>query len=183
MSRSKVLDAVKADLAMMTVIDGHFMPTQFVLSQVSLRTGIERRRVMRVLDRLVKEKDLEVVSDTRKRGAPGESGPARRDTVYRVIRDIRLRRDYQAERITCRDKIWSTIRTLRRTTQSNLVRLTGCTEGVVKDYVVILAKAGHLKCTGKDRHEKVWSLVKDVGPKRPETPVADKKTEPAEVVS
>ncbi|MBF0482805.1 MAG: hypothetical protein HQK82_14230, partial [Desulfovibrionaceae bacterium] len=133
MSRTKVLDAVKVELATLTVRDGRFSPATVRLSAVSERTKLARRRVLRVLDRLVKDKDLEVVAEDMTPPAKGEHGRNRRDTIYRVIRDIRLRRDYQLKNITCRDKIWSTLRVSRRFTQSDLVRLTECSEGVVKE--------------------------------------------------
>lgn len=170
-----VLGPVKALLAELTVRDGVFKPgAEVSLEQAMDRlTGLKRPPVLRVLERLRREGDLELVEETKTDVKPGENGPRRRNPTFRVVRDVRLRKDNQAKhRVTCRDKVWSTLRGLRprATTYSELTRLTGCEAGTVNNAMKALAKGGFVKAKGKIGREAAWILVKDTGPKRPETP-------------
>lgn len=168
---TKILAVVRAVIATRTVVDGRFRPCRVALAEVVEASGCPRRPVMRVLDRLGREGWLRLAEEARERLRLGEFGPHRRNPTYEVLRDIRLHRSYQVRaRVSCRDKIWSTLRTVKRSTPSNLERLTGCCARAVADYLRILRSFGYVRETGKDSHEKVWALVKDPGARRPETP-------------
>lgn len=170
-SGAKILAVVRAIIATRAVVDGCFRSCRIPLADVVEASGCPRRPVMRVLDRLVREGWLREAEDCRERPRPGEFGPCRRNPTYEVLRDIRLHRAHQTKsRITCRDKLWSTLRTVRRTTISNLVRLTGCGTDTCREYLLRLSEHGFVRQSGKDGREKVWGLVKDPGVRRPETP-------------
>lgn len=167
---TKILATVRAVIATRTIVSGRFVPGRVALTEMVAASGCERRPVLRVLDRLVRDGFLGLAEDIRERPGPGECGPRRRNPIYEVRRDIRLHRAHQDKsRVTCRDKLWTTLRTLRRTTVGNLMRLTGCGEDVCREYLHILMHNGHVRQSGKDGREKVWVLVKDSGPRRPET--------------
>lgn len=168
---SKILATVRAVLATRTIIAGRFISGRVSLAEVVDASGCPRRPVLRVLDRLIRDGWLAQMEDVRTRPAPGEHGPWRRNPRYEVIRDIRLHRAAVVRsRVTCRDKIWTTLRTVRRATLSDLQRLTGCDENTCREYVHRLEQHGYVREVGKTGHEKIWALVKDAGPRRPETP-------------
>lgn len=167
---TKILAMVRTMLATRTIVDGRFRAGRVTLAEVVATTACPRRPVLRVLDRLAREGWLDLVEDARERQAPGKCGVRPRNPVYEVRRDIRQHRAHQIRaQITCRDKLWSTMRTLRRTTIANLVRLTGCTEDCCRHYMVILLHNGFVRQGGMDGLEKVWVLVNDAGARRPET--------------
>jgi len=167
---TKILNTVRTVLATRTIVAGRFVSGRVTLSEVVDASCCPRRPVLRVLDRLAREGWLELVEDARERPAPGECGPKRRNPAYLVHRDIRLHRANQDKsRVTCRDKLWTTLRNLRRSTVSNLMRLTGCGEDVCREYMGILRDNHYVRQAGLDGREKVWALVKDAGARRPET--------------
>lgn len=170
---TKILATVRAVLATRTIVSGRFVPGRITLAEVVDASGCPRRPVLRVLDRLVREGFLGLAEDIRERPSPGECGPRRRNPSYEIRRDIRLQRAAMVRsRVTCRDKLWTTLRTVRRATLSDLQRLTGCDEGTCREYVRQLSRHGYVREVGKTGHEKIWALVKDAGARRPETPEA-----------
>jgi DNA-binding IclR family transcriptional regulator len=167
---TKILSMVRTVIATRTILDGRFVSGRVSLAEVVDASGCPRRPVLRVLDRLAREGWLELVEDVRLRPAPGECGPKRRNPAYLVHRDIRLHRAAQdRSRVTCRDKVWSTLRAVRRTTVGNLMRLTGCGEGMCREYLSALLRGHYVRRAGLDGRETLWVLVKDAGPRRPET--------------
>lgn len=167
---TKILATVRAVIATRTIVAGRFVSGRVTLSEVVDASGCPRRPVLRVLDRLTREGWLELIEDIREVPAPGKCGVRPRNPAYLVHRDIRLHRAHQIRsQVTCRDKLWSTIRTLRRSTVSNLTRLTGCTEDCCRHYMAILERNGFVRQAGRDELEKVWVLIRDTGARRPET--------------
>ena len=166
-----ILATVRGVLAARTIVSGQFVTGRITLAEVVDAAGCPRKPVLRVLDRLMREGWVTLVEDIRQWPAPGEHGPKRRNPVYEVCRDLRQHRVHQVRsHITCRDKLWGTLRNVRRTTLSNLIRLTGCGERVCREYLGLLLGMGYVRQIGKDGREKVWALVKDTGARRPETP-------------
>lgn len=165
-----ILATVRAVIATRTIVSGRFVAGRVTLAEVVDTSGCPRRPVLRVLDRLTRDGWLELAADLRERPKTGECGPKRRNPVYEVRRDIRLHRAHQNKsRVTCRDKIWSTLRAVRRATVSHLMRMTGCGEEVCREYLHILLHGEFVRKAGMDGREKVWVLVKDAGARRPET--------------
>lgn len=171
-THNTILATVRAVIATRTIVSGRFRAGRVTLAEVVDASGCPRRPVLRVLSRLVREGWLEILAEERIAAqAMGEIfGPARRNPTYRVIRDIRLHRAHQIHSlVTCRDKLWSTLRTLRRSTVTNLVRLTGCSEDCCRHYMTILERNGFVRQAGRDGLEKIWVLIQDTGARRPET--------------
>lgn len=169
---TKILAVVRAVIATKSVVDGRFRPCRVALAGVVEASDCPRRPVMRVLDRLVREGFLALASDERVQADKmGEVyGPKRRNPTYDVVRDVRLHRAHQAKsRVTCRDKLWSTLRAVRRATISHLARLTGCGPDTCREYLLCLLAHGYVRQSGKDGREKVWVLARDAGARRPET--------------
>ncbi len=138
----------------------------FALSNVIDDTGIERRKALRILEKFKKEGYLSELKDDRIPPAINEVGPPRRNPRYKVIGDITQRKP---NRPMCkRDKLWRTLRYLRKATRSDLMRLTGCSLGTTERYTKLLEKHGYLRSIGRRSKEKVWLLVKNTGPKKPE---------------
>jgi len=169
---TRVLATVRAVIATRTIVAGRFVAGRVTLTEMVEVSGYPRRPVLRVLDRLAREGWLEIQTEERiKAEEMGETfGPARRNPTYQVVRDIRLHRAHQIHSmVTCRDKLWSTLRTLRRSTVTNLVRLTGCSEDCCRHYMTILERNGFVRQAGRDGLEKIWVLIQDTGARRPET--------------
>lgn len=180
MTTLTVLGPVKALLAELCVKEGRFKEQVISFPGLLQRLpGFERIRVLRVLDRLCREGDLELIREEKVRPVGRKSGPAQRSPTWRIIRDPRLRRDAQAKaRVTCRDKVWGTLRGLRprATTISEIVRLSGCEEQTVRESIKALEAGGFVKARGKIGREKGWILMKDVGAKRPEIPETERRS-------
>lgn len=138
---------------------------RFYLADITDSMGVERRKALRILDKFKREGYLVEVKDERIPPAWSEVGPPRRNPLFRVIGDISQRK---STRPMCdRDKIWRTIRYLRKATRSDLMRLTGCSLGTAERYTKLLENHGYVRCIGRRSKEKVWLLVKDPGPKKP----------------
>jgi len=66
------------------------------------------------------------------------------------------------------DKIWKTIRAMRRFTRADLVQLTGTSDGQVKDFTKVLERAGYIrKAACSPGKSAIFVLCKDPGPQRP----------------
>ena len=138
----------------------------FSLNDLVTATGIDRRKLLRVLEKFRNEGFLQIVSEEKVRPAWGENGPFRKNPCYQRIKDISIRQGRQ--RPFCgRDRIWRTIRYLRKFKRSDLVRLTGDKERTVYVYTRQLVIHGYLKDLGRSGKEKVFFLINDPGPKRP----------------
>ena len=148
-----------------TIINFLFHRKRFCLTDVVEATGLDRRKLLRVLEKLRNEGYLEILEEEHIRAGYKEMGPARRNPRYKLIKDISDRRIKRPD--NKRDKIWRTLRHLRKTTCSNLVRITGCNERTVGDYIRKLAGDGYVRSMGRYGKEKVWILVKDTGPQKP----------------
>jgi hypothetical protein len=138
---------------------------RFSLNGLLEKTGLKRLYVIRVLDKFHDEGYLELIEENFIRPNWKETGPNRRNPTFRCIKDLSLRKPNRAK--NRRDKIWRTLRYLKKATRSDITRLTGCTHGIVVSYTVLLSKYNYIKAVGKRGQEKVWILVQDVGPKRP----------------
>jgi len=136
------------------------------LNDVVAATGIDRRKALRVLEKFRKEGFLQTTKEENIRPARGENGPFRRNPRYQRIKDIATRQGKQ--RPSCgRDRIWRTIRYLRKFKRSDLVRLAGDNESTIYVYTRQLVIHGYLKDLGRSGKEKVFFLINDPGPKRP----------------
>jgi len=62
------------------------------------------------------------------------------------------------------DRIWIVIREKRFFTRRDLRVLAGATNGMVRWYTRMLARAGIIATSGRFGE---WRLIKDVGPRRP----------------
>jgi hypothetical protein len=143
-----------------------------------LLSGVERPRkpILRVMDRLVKEGNLEEIEDNKIAPVFGECGRNRRNPTWLII-EKPLMDEFvpRPSRTTLRDKMWRLIRSRRRFSKRDLMRFTGCKEGSATDYTKLLEHYGYIRTTGKDGHLKVYMLIKDPGPKRPVTPEVKKR--------
>ncbi|ACL06457.1 hypothetical protein Dalk_4779 [Desulfatibacillum aliphaticivorans] len=140
----------------------------FLMSDAVKATGLDRRLVLRVLEKLRKEGYLEIIEDRREHGIFTEMGPARRNPRYKKVRDLSLRR---SNRPLCeQDKIWRTLRMVRQATRSKIVMLSGCHPSTVEKYTQALEKEGVIRAIGRDGREKVFLVIKDNGPRHPVIP-------------
>ncbi|MEG6552663.1 hypothetical protein V6C53_20705, partial [Desulfocurvibacter africanus] len=68
---------------------------------------------------------------------------------------------------TARDRMWASVRELRRFTRKDLSKATGCPKGAVADYVRLLCLAGLAVEVGRTGQEAIYELTGDPGPQRP----------------
>ena len=149
---------------------------RFWLSEVVKGTGLDRRKVLRVLEGLRKKGFLEIVEEKKVPiSQAGEFGPPRREPKFELTRDLSKAAFGRKKAVTCRDKVWRTFRIIRITTKSELVRLTGCPLSSVEEYLKLLMAHGYVRSCGKKGREKLFALVKNPGPGRPETPEIRRK--------
>jgi hypothetical protein len=138
----------------------------FSLSDVVASSGMDRRKLLRVLEKFRKGGFLQIVGEEKIRPEMGENGPFRRNPRYKRIGDI-ISRSKKQRPFCGRDKIWRTIRFLRKFKRSDLIRLTGDNESTIYGYTRQLVIHGYLKELGRSGKEKVFFLFNDPGPKRP----------------
>jgi len=160
----------------MTVLEPviEFLLTKKVGAQVSLddiTTGAERPRrpVLRVLDRLVADGNLEEVEDRPIMPRLGECGPPRRCPVWKIVRSPKLEVYHGPKRLTHRDRIWSAVRSQRNFTVADLVLISGVCEGTVVSYLRMLERENYIARTGRSGHAVKYILrpSMNVGPTRP----------------
>jgi hypothetical protein len=89
---------------------------------------------------------LVIVDERKIRPQAKEVGPYRRDPKYQLVNQILNRKPKRPVRAW--QKVWRTLRHLRRATRSDLIRLTGCGYRTVEQYTVLLAKHGYIKAVG-----------------------------------
>lgn len=138
----------------------------FSLGDVEASTGIARRKLLRVLEKFRKEGFLQIIEEEKVRPERGENGPFRRNPRYKRIGDI-IKRQKKQRPFCGRDRIWRTIRFLRKFKRSDLIRLTGDSETTIYGYTRQLVIHGYLKELGRSGKDKVFFLFNDPGPKRP----------------
>lgn len=82
-----------------------------------------------------------------------------------------------------RDGMWKAIRDLRSFTRSDVANLTGHNKTTISTYVEMLRNAGHLSVTTRPHpagnDEKVYTLIKDNGVRRPLLNTAGHKAKPS----
>lgn len=141
------------------------------LDQVMEGAERPRKPVLRVMDRLGREGNLEEIADDPVPPGPGVGGRLPRNPTWRIIEKPLLGNFvFKPGKVTLRDKMWRLIRARRRFTRSELIRLSGAKLGSCETYTKMLVRDGYLRQIGKDGHQLVYMLVKDPGPKRPVTP-------------
>lgn len=150
------------------------------LAQAVAATGLGRRQVLRVLDKLCGEGRLELVQDARQESkAYREFGPAKREPKYRIVKDRPPRPNRQRKkRDTARDKIWRAIRDMRRFTLADLADRCGANFRTVEDYVRMLKAAGCIEIAETAGRKQTLRIVNDPGPQRPVTPEPSRRKKP-----
>lgn len=137
------------------------------LEQVVAGVELERKPILRVMDKLAREGYLQEIKDDKLPKGYAEPGPFAQNPTWEVIRDLTERPAKRPGRNTGRDKIWRAIRQLQRGfTRSDLVRLTGASRGAVEDYTKLLERDGFIKVVGRDVRQFRYNLVPG-DPQRP----------------
>ncbi len=133
------------------------------LDQVVAGVKLERKPVLRVLDKLAREGYLEEIEDNKLPKGYAEPGPYVQNPIFAVTRDLTERPSKRPiSKNTGRDKIWRAIKQLRRGfTRSDLVRLSGASRGAVEDYTQMLHRDGHIKVVGQTGRQYRYNLASD----------------------
>lgn len=164
------LDAQDVYTPVFTFVMGR---TRFTLDDAVEASGLDRRKVLRVLERLRKEGVLKLVSDERKpkasRFTGKDMGPRLRNPRFER-KDVLVRGNRQPKRDTVRDKLWRVIRRERRFTRPHLAEASGLAEATVRDFVRLLLHHGYIAEAKGSGRAQAYVLIRDVGPVRPITP-------------
>ncbi|MDD2467166.1 MAG: helix-turn-helix transcriptional regulator [Desulfobulbus sp.] len=130
------------------------------LDEVVAGVELERKPVLRVLDKLTREGYLEEVEDNKLPKGYADPGPYVQNPTFAVIGDLTERATKRPiSKNTGRDKIWRAIKQLKLGfTRSDLVRLTGSTRAAVDDYTKMLQRDGIIKVVGKSGHQHRYNL-------------------------
>ncbi len=130
------------------------------LEEVVAGVELDRKPVLRVMDKLAFEGYLEEVADDKRPKGYAEPGPYLQNPTWKVRGDLTERPSKRPNKNTGRDKIWRAIKQLKRGfTRSDLVRLTGASRGSVDDYTKLLARDGLIKVVGKSGRQHRYNLV------------------------
>jgi hypothetical protein len=137
--------------------------------------GFSRTEVKHRLDRLESEGLIKRFREKTGRRDPHgpKDGPPPREITYVKCKGLekRLEKMTAAQKTdTATDKIWRTVRLLRRFTRGDLVTLTGASEDSVRDYTRLLKREGFIRPLNSKARPITWSLAKDPGPQRPRIP-------------
>lgn len=137
----------------------------FSLEQIIKATGLERDKVRDILIGLWREKLLVRVRENRHFSL--KKRRALLNVRYRVIMpgklSARIAPQYRGEN-NAADRLWFIIRKKITFTRRDLRVLTGASNANVRWYTKMLAKAGIIASRGISGE---WTLLKDVGPRRP----------------
>ena len=133
------------------------------LEQVVAGVELERKPVLRVLDKLAREGYLEEIEDNKLPKGYAEPGPHMQNPTFGIVRDLTDRPGKRpVSKNSGRDKIWRAIKQLRRGfTRSDLVRLTGVSWAAVEDYTWLLQRDGYIKVVGKLGRKNKYNMVAD----------------------
>lgn len=146
------------------------------LEQVVAGVELERKPVLRVLDKLAREGYLEEIEDNKLPKGYAEPGPHVQNPTFGIVLDLTDRPKRTVAKDTGRDRIWRAIKQLQRGfTRSDLVRLTGSPRSAVDDYTKMLQRDGIIKVVGKSGQQHRYNLA-SAELKRP---VVKKKVETA----
>lgn len=134
-----------------------------------------RTEVKHRLDRLEAEGLIKRFREKTSRRVPGgpKDGPPPKEITYVKCKGLekRLEKMAAAQRTdTSYDKIWRTIRLMRRFTRPDLEQLTGASEDSVRDYTRLLKREGVIRPLNDKARPITWVLAKDPGPQRPRIP-------------
>lgn len=129
--------------------------------QIMDNTGMPKKPILRVMDKLVREGYAEEVEDNKILLRRGEFGKPRRNPTWKLNgRPLAERPTRRPKRQTKRDQIWIAIRRQRIFTRKDLVRVTGVHPASIETYTKILEREGYLNVKGNDGHQKVYTLIK-----------------------
>ncbi|WP_310598817.1 helix-turn-helix transcriptional regulator [Desulfobulbus sp.] len=132
------------------------------LDQVTAGVELERKPVLRVLDKLACEGYLQEIADNKKAKRYAEPGPHIQNPTWEVVRDLTDRPTKRPKKDTGRDRIWRAIKRLQRGfTRSDLVRLTGASRGSVDDYTKLLVRDGYIRVVGLTGRQLRYNLASD----------------------
>ncbi len=130
------------------------------LDEVVAGVELERKPVLRVLDKLACEGYLEEIGDEKRARGYAEPGPVPQNPAWKIVGELTERPAKRPNKNTGRDKIWRAIKQLKRGfTRSDLVRLTGASRGAVEDYTKLLARDGFIKVVGMSGRQFRYNLV------------------------
>jgi len=134
---------------------------QITLRLVVDSLELERKQVLRVLEKLTREGYLKEVVDNPEPPRVGEVGPPRRNPTWRVIRDLATRpAPNRTVNDSNRSKLWRLIRAKRRFTRHDLTVCSGISGKTVDGYVRDLTQNGYVRATGKDGQHTTYMLVR-----------------------
>jgi len=151
-----------------------FGTNYYTLSQVTLHTLIARDLVLHRLGKLERAGLITRVKCW-ETPLPGFSkGRPTKESCYRNTKLLKQKVETDPPRKpNSWDKMWKTIRVLRRFTHSDLVII--CQQDIenVRYFVKRYRQLGYIRQFGKRGKEKTWTLTKSVGPQRPLKEVAN----------
>ena len=137
----------------------------FSLAQIVMATGLDRDKVRDILLDLWREKFLVRIRENRDYSL--NKRPPFLKVRYRVIMPAKLAAriapQYRGEN-NAADRLWFIMRKKITFTRRDLRVLTGASNAYVRWYTKMLAKAGIVASRGRSGE---WTLLKDVGPRRP----------------
>ncbi|WP_051554446.1 hypothetical protein [Desulfobulbus elongatus] len=132
------------------------------LEQVTAGVELDRKAVLRVLDKLTGEGYLREIEDHKMAKGYADPGPYLQNPTWEIVRDLTDRPVKRPKRDTGRDRIWRAIKRLQRGfTRSDIVRLSGASRGSVEDYTKLLERDGHIKTVGLTGRQYRYNLVSD----------------------
>lgn len=130
------------------------------LAQIAAGVNLERKPVLRVMDKLTAEGYLREVEDHKLPRGNAEPGPARQNPTWEILGNLTDRPAKRPKKDTGRDRIWRAIKRLQRGfTRSDIVRLSGAERSSVEDYTKLLVRDGHIKVVGRTGRQYRYNLV------------------------
>lgn len=139
----------------------------FSLDRLVTDSGWARREVQYRINRLEREGLISRVRETAHNN--GEAGAPTLRVLYVATKGLKKRLENMSadqKKDTSWDKMWRTMRVMRRFTRADLVQLTGARDENVKYYTQMLKKAGYVRVS-RVGNVATWILIKDPGPQRP----------------
>ncbi|MFW5490405.1 MAG: hypothetical protein ACNI3A_18610 [Desulfovibrio sp.] len=142
---------------------------RFDLQYAMAASGLDRKKTLRVLNRLEREGFLKLVDETKLRKGFREFGPAKKNPMFQIVKDPASRPTRQPKKEVGRDVLWRLIRRMRRFTYVSLTEASGCTHDSVQNFVRLLVRDGWVRQDGQVGRCLEFVIVNDPGPARPVT--------------
>jgi ribosomal protein L4 len=149
----------------------------FSLDQIVRKTGMYRREICHILEKLYLENIILKVSNKKREEYQERRGRPYYDIIYRLVKKQILHKRITPilKNETAQDRMWKVLRYLKVFTRSDLILLAKVSHEHAMWFTKMLRREGIVKPSRNGGPGTEWRLIKDLGPRRPHVTDGRKK--------